>query len=134
MASIRIGSVEKSQAMVVAVQQHFRQALDSERSLMRMVPHAYRTGTYGQPAGLDSGAAKRDRVGGTELFGEGCRRPDLGFRTKPCCSRAVCCRREKLSTLHVRSPECNVLDVPESSLDHSLNAKSMLPTNPHRRT
>jgi hypothetical protein len=82
MASVRIGSVEEAQAMVVSVEKEIGEALDAERGLMRMVSGADGAGAHGETAGLDAGAAESDCIGCGEFVREGCVREagENGFR------------------------------------------------------
>src|SRR5215472_11647292 len=67
MASVGIGSVEEAQAMVVSIQQKIREPLHSERGLMRMVIEPDGASAHGETAGLNAGAAERDRIRSCEL-------------------------------------------------------------------
>ena len=67
MAAVRIGSVEKAQAVVVTVEQEARQAVDAERGLMRVVAGTDSAGAHGQARSLDAGVPERDSVGGRKF-------------------------------------------------------------------
>ncbi len=77
MTSIGISSVKEAQAVVIAIQQQVRKALDSERGLVGMMADAYRPGAHGKTAGVDTSVAEGDCVGGGELLCELGRRPGV---------------------------------------------------------
>src|SRR5439155_9343144 len=58
MASIGIRSIEKPQTVIVPVQKHFGESLDSESGLVRVMSDPNRSRAHGQPAGVDPGIAK----------------------------------------------------------------------------
>jgi hypothetical protein len=64
MAAVRIGSVEETQALVVAIQEQTREAIDAESALVRGMPGADGAGAHRQATGDDAGAAERDRISG----------------------------------------------------------------------
>jgi hypothetical protein len=63
-ATIRIGGVEETQAVVVTVQQETRETADAQRGLMRVVANADGSGAHSEARGLNAGAAERDGIGG----------------------------------------------------------------------
>src|SRR5215469_4003957 len=68
MAAIGVGGVEKTQAMVVTVQQQVGEAFDSQGGLVRMVTASYGSCAHCQSAGSNAGAAEKDCVRGTKLL------------------------------------------------------------------
>jgi hypothetical protein len=70
MAAVGIGSVKKTKAVIVAVEEEFGEAFDTERSLVGMVADADRAGAHGQAAGLYAGFAEGDGIGSGELLGK----------------------------------------------------------------
>jgi hypothetical protein len=57
MTSVGIGGVEKTEAVVVAVEQERGEAVEAERGLVGMMAGADGAGTHGETAGADSGFA-----------------------------------------------------------------------------
>src|SRR5215469_907660 len=105
MASIGISRVEEAQAMVVSIQQKIREALYSERGLMRMVIEAHGAGAHSETAGLNAGAAERDRVAGCELSRKRlvCDCIEDGLGREPGCSCRSGGSDEEFSTMHEAS-------------------------------
>ena len=62
MAAIGIRSIEKSQALVMTIQQQVREALYAERSLVRVVAATDGSRSHRKTAGADSSAAENNRV------------------------------------------------------------------------
>src|SRR5260370_34551609 len=67
-AAVRIGGVEETQAVVVTVEKKPGEAVDAQRSLMRMLAGADGSGAQGEARGLNAGAAERDGIGGREVL------------------------------------------------------------------
>src|SRR6266481_4448976 len=63
-ATVRIGGVEETQAVVVAVEKKPGEAVDAQRGLMRVVANADGSGAHGEARGLNAGASERDGIGG----------------------------------------------------------------------
>jgi hypothetical protein len=67
MTSVGVGGVEETQAMVVAIEQQGRQAINAQRGLVRVMTGAHRTRTHSQSAGFDPSLSDGDRVVRAEL-------------------------------------------------------------------
>jgi hypothetical protein len=57
MASVGIGGVEETQAVVVAVEQEIGESFDAERGLIGMITGADGASAHGETAGFDAGTA-----------------------------------------------------------------------------
>ena len=68
MASVGVGGVEESQAVIVSVAQEIGEALNPERRLVRVMSGADGAGAHGQSAGLNARATQSHRVGGREFL------------------------------------------------------------------
>src|SRR5436305_1435102 len=60
--AVRVGGVEKTQTIVVAVEQKTREAVNAEGSLMRVMSDADCASAHGQARGLNAGAAQGDSI------------------------------------------------------------------------
>src|SRR3984957_10327961 len=105
MAAVRIGGVKKAQPAVVGVEQQIGQPLHAERGLMRVMPRADGSRAHGKAAGLDAGAAERDRVRSRELRRKRLRgnRVKDGFGREPRGSYAGSRASEEFAAMHKSS-------------------------------
>jgi hypothetical protein len=94
--AVGIGGIEKTQAVIVAIEKQPGEAIDSQCGLVGMVPGTHRTRPHGQPAGLNSTAPQSDRVDGTELLWESGK--GLSLKAQPCDSGGG--GYEEFSTAH----------------------------------
>jgi len=70
--AVRVGAVEKTQAMVVAVEEQVGETFDAEGGLMRMMAGTDRASAHGEAACLYAGLAERDGVRSAEFSRERC--------------------------------------------------------------
>ena len=66
-APVGIGGIKETQAMIVAIEQQSRQAINAQRGLVRVMTGAHGARTHSQSAGFDPSPSDRDRVVGAEL-------------------------------------------------------------------
>src|ERR1700751_297236 len=105
MASVGVGGVEETEAVVVSVEQEIGEALDAKSSLMRVMSGADRAGAHGEAAGLNAGAAKSDCFGGGEFLAESLlgERVEDGFGKDPGRSRGADRADEEFAATHEAS-------------------------------
>jgi hypothetical protein len=68
MTAVGIGGIEEAQAVIVSVKQEIGETLNSQSRLVRMMSGADCACPDSETAGLDAGAAQRDRVGGGKFL------------------------------------------------------------------
>src|SRR5437667_4729917 len=104
-ATIRIGRVEKAQALVITVQQEIRESLYAEGGLVRVMSYSHGPSAHGEATSFDSSAAKGHSIGCAEFLREVRNRPNAArqVRSQPCGANSVGGSCQEFSALHKAS-------------------------------
>src|ERR1700757_5234302 len=118
MTAVRVGSVEKAQAVVITIQEQVRQALHSQRSLIGVMPGAHSARPHGEKARLNPGSTERNSFIGVEFpqeRGQSQHRAAQATRDQPGRSHYPCRAQNEFATFHGITPTPDILDVLLSS-------------------